>query len=93
MLFSFFTKNKVANVAVSRETVEVISYAKGVVRQVGNSDEYMIECSARHLKLNPVNLPSEYREADLPIIFSGDIKATQPLEDEFGEYFEVKSIQ
>lgn len=91
MLFSFFSKNKVAIVTSSRETVKVISYAKGVVRQVGNSNEYMIECSAKHLKLNPVNFPSEYREGDLQIIFIGDIKATPPLKDEFGKYFEVKS--
>jgi hypothetical protein len=92
MLFNFFVKKTAEPVLPTRETVEEVSYAKGIIRQVGNTDVYMIECGEKHLKLNPINLPSEYKEADLPVVFSGDIKVTPPLEDEFGDYFDIKSI-
>ena len=77
---------------LQRETVETIAYAKGIVQQVGNQDVYMIECPEKHLKLNVVNLPEEYKEADLPVTFSGNIKLTMPLEDENGDFFEVQTI-
>ncbi len=77
---------------IKRETVQTIAYAKGIVHQVGNQDVYMIECPEKHLKLNVVNLPEEYKEQDLPVTFSGNIKLTMPLEDENGDFFEVKTI-
>lgn len=76
----------------SRETVEVIKYAKGIIRQVGETDVFMIECADKHLKLNVANLPKAYKEADLPVVFSGEIKFTKPIEDEFGEFFLVSAI-
>ena len=85
-------EKKVDAAILDRETVEVIDYAKGIVRQVGNTDTYMIECTEKHIKLNVINLPAEYKEADLPVVFSGNIKLTAPLEDEDGEFFEVKTI-
>lgn len=77
---------------LQRETVEKVTSEKGIIRQLGSSDVYMIECADKHLKLNALNLPKEYKEADLPVIFSGNIKLTMPLEDENGDFFEVSSI-
>lgn len=77
---------------LQRETVDTIMYAKGIIRHDPNSDIYLIECGERFLKLNVLNLPKAYQEADLPIVFSGNIKLTYPMEDEAGEYFEIKGI-
>ena len=91
-LFNFKGDKKVADSPLSRETIDTIAYAKGIIRQMGNDNVFMIECAEKHIKLNVLNLPNEYKEADLPIVFSGNIKLTYPLEDEDGQYFEVKTI-
>lgn len=78
---------------IQRETVDTIFFAKGIIRQQPQSDIYLIECQEKFLKLNVLNLPKEYQEADLPIVFSGKIKLTYPMEDEAGDYFEITSIR
>lgn len=91
-LFNANDKKTTRDDLLKRETVEKIGYAKGIIRQIGNTDRFIIECGDKHLKLLALNLPEEYREADLEVLFSGNIKLTYPLEDEDGEFFEVRSI-
>jgi hypothetical protein len=75
-----------------RETVETIQNAKGIVWKGGDDDVYTIECAEKHIKLNVINLPEKYRKNETTVIFSGNIKLTHPLEDNWGEFFEVTAI-
>jgi hypothetical protein len=78
-----------------RETVETITGETGFVRKIGDGEMvvYMIDCSAKHLRLNVVNMPLEFKKDGLTVRFSGNIKAGSPLEDDFGEYFEILSVE
>lgn len=76
----------------NRETVETIQNAKGIVWKAGDEDVYTIECAEKHLKLNVINLPEKFKKDEAEVIFSGNIKLTHPLEDNWGELFEVTSI-
>ena len=77
----------------NRETVGTVANAEGVIRKIDEAGVYMIYCKQQHLKLNVVNLPQQFRQADLKIIFSGNIKKTHPMEDSWGEFFEVTEIK
>lgn len=76
----------------ARQTVEVINEAKGIVYKI--SDEtYMIECAEKHVKLNVFNLPEAFKKDNAAIIFSGNIKLSEPMEDEWGEVFEITNVK
>lgn len=75
-----------------RPTVETISNAVGEIRKIGDTDIYMIWCQDKFLKLNVINLPEKFRQQGLKINFSGNIKSTNTLEDEWGDLFELTSI-
>ncbi len=75
-----------------RETVEVISSAIGEVRMV-NEEVYVIWYADKYLKLNPYNLPKAFKNPGLKISFSGNIKLTNTLEDDWGELFELTKIE
>ena len=75
-----------------RETVETIQNVKGVVWKAGDEDVYTIECAEKHLKLNVINLPEKFRKDEAEVTFSGNIKLTHPLEDNWGELFEITAI-
>lgn len=76
-----------------RETVGTLTNAEGVIRKIDEASVYMIYCKQQHLKLNVVNLAQPFRQADLKVIFSGNIKNTHPMEDNWGEFFEVTEIK
>ena len=96
LVVGFMFNTKVDNTATDdvakREIVGTINNVKGIVWKVGDADVYMIECAEKHLKLNAYNLPAQYKKDNTPITFSGNIKLTQPLEDDCGELFEVTAI-
>jgi len=76
-----------------RETIATISGAKGEIRKLGEEDMYMIYCKEKHLKLNAFNLPEKFRHAGLAVTFSGNIKMSDAMEDDWGELFEVTGIK
>ena len=84
-------KGATDNIA-ERETVETIQNVKGVVWKAGDENVYTIECPEKHLKLNVINLPEKFKKDDAEITFSGNIKLTHPLEDNWGELFEITSV-
>jgi|SRR5882757_2144627 len=81
-----------ANTFADRQTVDVVSNAKGEIRKIGDEDIYMIYCKEKHLKLNAFDLPEKFKHAGLAVTFSGNIKMTDAMEDEWGELFEVTNI-
>jgi hypothetical protein len=80
---------------LGRETVETITGEAGIVRKIGDGEMavYMIDCSAKYLRLNVCNMPREFKKDGLIVRFSGNIKAGSTLEDDFGEYFEILSVE
>jgi hypothetical protein len=76
-----------------RQTVETIQQAKGSIRIIDEAGVYMIHCPQKHLKLHVINLPEKFRKANAEIIFSGNIKATNVSEDNWGDYFELTAIE
>lgn len=78
---------------LKRQTIEVVSHVKGELRKVGEEDIYVIWCGEKHLRLNPLNLPEHYKRPGMSFTFSGNIKATNTLEDEWGEFVEITDIQ
>jgi hypothetical protein len=78
----------------NRPTVETISYAKGFVKKIpGDEPVYIIDCPDKYLRLHAINLPATFKKEGLNVTVSGNIKATNTLEDAYGELFEVTSIQ
>ncbi len=84
---------KRTNGLIKRQTVETVSHVKGELRKVGEEDIYVIWCGEKHLRLNPLNLPEKYKRPGQTFTFSGNIKATNTLEDEWGEFVEITDIQ
>lgn len=78
----------------NRPTVEVLNDAKGIVKKVhGDEPVYIIDCPKQYLRLQAFNLPDGYKKEGLTVAVSGNIKATNTLEDDYGELFEVTAIQ
>ncbi len=79
----------------ARETVEAITGESGIVRKIGEEENpvYMIDCPAKHLRLNVLNMPGEFKKDGLGVRFSGNIKASSTLEDDFGAYFEIIYVE
>lgn len=92
MGFNSAADKKNEDAFIHRQTTETICNVKGVVRKIGNNGVYMIYCKAKHLKLHIINLPEKFKVADMPVVFSGNIKQTHPMEDDWGELFEVTNI-
>ena len=94
----FFFNSKIENKApdnnfLKRQTVAILKDLKGEVRAIGETGTYMIYCKEKHLKLNAVNLPEKFKQPRLAVTFSGNIKMTDAMEDEYGELFEVTAIR
>jgi hypothetical protein len=83
-----------ANTA-GRETIETIKGETGIVKQIGEGETavYMISCTNRPLRLNVYNLPRTFKKHGQLVTFTGNIKASSTLEDDFGELFEITAIQ
>ncbi len=95
----FFLNSSLVNdditTPAARDTVEVISSATGIVREIGEGETavYMIDCRAKHLRLNVYNMPGEFKKNGMQVKFSGNIKAGSTLEDDFGECFEITAVE
>jgi hypothetical protein len=77
-----------------RPTVEVLENVKGIVKKMeGDEPVYIIDCPEHYLRLQAYNLPKAYQQEGRCVTVSGDIKASNTLEDAFGELFEVRNIQ
>lgn len=77
-----------------RPTVETITHANGVVKKVpGDEPVYLIDCASQYLRLHAINLPDSYKTEGMSVTVSGHIKATHTLEDDYGELFEITTIQ
>jgi hypothetical protein len=78
-----------------RQTVETITGEAGIIKKIGDGEMavYMIDCSAKHLRLNVFNMPGKFKKDGLTVRFSGNIKAGSTLEDDFGECFEILSVE
>ncbi len=86
-------KSTIVSSYAQRPTVETIELETGVVKLLpGDEPVYLIDCPRRNLRLNVLNLPAAYRLQGKTVQFSGNIKATHPLEDEYGELFEITAV-
>jgi hypothetical protein len=79
----------------ARKTVETIAGETGIIRKIGDGETslYMIDCRAKHLRLNVYNMPGQYQKDGLVVRFGGNIKSSSTLEDDFGEYFEITAVE
>jgi hypothetical protein len=95
----FFLDNSLLNDSNTnpavRKTIETISGQPGIIRKIGTEETavYMIDCRAKNVRLHVYNMPAEYKKDGLQVKFSGNIKASSTLEDDFGEYFEILSVE
>jgi hypothetical protein len=77
-----------------RPTVEMLNNVQGTVNMVeGDEPVFVIQCPQRYLRLQAYNLPARYQRHGLAVWVSGNIKATNTLEDGYGELFEVTAIR
>lgn len=78
-----------------RKTIETVYDKKGIVRNIGSTNDpvYIIAFEEQQLNLFPYNLSAEFKSDNKPVKFSGKMKYMYPLEDEFGQYFEVNDIK
>jgi hypothetical protein len=78
-----------------RETIDTITGETGIIRKIGEGETavYMIDCGTKHLRLNVFNMPAVFKKDGLTVMFSGNIKASSTLEDDFGECFEILSVE
>lgn len=99
VITGFFLNSSLVNDGITtpaaRDTVEVIASETGIVREIGEGENavYMIDCRAKHLRLHVYNMPREYKKNGIRVRFSGNIKAGSTLEDDFGDYFEIISVE
>ncbi len=82
------------NDLVNRATIGSISNAEGIIKKTHGNDEpaYVIYFAREYLQLYCPELPASFKQDELPVVFSGNLKAMNPLEDEFGQYFEIVKI-
>jgi hypothetical protein len=77
-----------------RPTVDTINQAHGIVKKIpGDEPVYLIDCASQYLRLHTINLPDSYKTEGMSVTVSGHIKATNTLEDDYGELFEITAIQ
>ena len=57
-------------------TVRVIADKPAIIKQPAAGVFYIVEQGAIDTKLNPCNLPAEFKVSDLAVIISGQVKAT-----------------
>jgi hypothetical protein len=78
----------------TRATVAVLSKEMGIIYTVGTDKDaiQVIECDHPPYRLNITN-PQHHIPSDTRVCFSGKAIATPPLEDEWGNYFEVTDIK
>jgi len=78
-----------------RKTIETLQAKKGVIRNIGSNEDpvYIITFQEQSINLFPCNLSEEFMHNNKPVQFSGNMKYMYPLEDEYGQYFEVKEMR
>jgi uncharacterized protein YaaW (UPF0174 family) len=78
-----------------RKTIGSLKDAEGLVRNIGSKEKpvYIIRYQKGFMNLLANNIPSEFQQDSLAVVFSGHMKEMSPMEDELGQYFVVNSIR
>lgn len=78
-----------------RKTIEILNGKTGIIRNIGSEHDpvFIIAFNEQHVNLFPCNLSDEFRQNNKPVQFSGNMKYMYPLEDEYGQYFEVEEMK
>ncbi len=78
---------------VERATTGLLEREAGTLYMVGSGKEtvYVIECADQPYRLRVMNMPTGF-SSGTKVLISGRMKATQPIEDEWGDYFELTGI-
>lgn len=77
-----------------RKTIDTVIQQTGIVYKMGTTNEplYIIRCANKYLNFFPANLPAHCKQDLAKITFSGAMKYTHPMEDEYGQFFVVSEI-
>ncbi len=77
-----------------RQTIEVVREHQGIVRNIGTEEipVFVIFSEKYGLNFFPYNLPRSFQHQGMPVVFSGNMKEMHPLEDEYGQYFELVKV-
>ena len=81
------------DVYTNRKNVDVINNALGEIIKAGETGVYVIHCGEKYMDLNVYNLPKKFQQDKLKVTFSGNVKLTGTLEDDWGDLFEVTAIK
>jgi hypothetical protein len=78
-----------------RKTIGSIKEEAGLVRNIGSKQNpvYIIRYQKGFMNLVANNIPSQFQQDSLVVIFSGDMKEMSPMEDELGQYFVLNGIR
>jgi len=77
-----------------RKTIEVLKNEEGIIHKCGSDAEpyYIIRANNKHLTLLPGNIPARFKKDELKIVFAGELKEMNVLEDDAGQLFWLNSI-
>ena len=78
-----------------RKTIGLLKDEAGIVRNIGSKQNpvYIIRYQKGFMNLVANNIPSQFQQDSLVIMFSGEMKEMSPMEDELGQYFVVNGIR
>jgi hypothetical protein len=78
-----------------RQTIEVVENHPGIVKNIGSAEipVYVIFSEKYGLNFFPYNLPRPFQQPNIPVVFGGNMKEMHPLEDEYGQYFELVNVE
>lgn len=93
--FKRATEKPITQKIAQRKTIASLKDKAGLVRNIGSKENpvYIIRYADEYLNLMVNNLPSVFQKDSLPVIFSGDMKEMNSMEDEDGQYFVVNAIK
>ncbi len=88
-------KHKLQQTIAARTTIEVVNNKMGTIKNIGSSNApfYVIRHQEQYINLFAPNIPAHFKRENATVIFSGEMKAMHPMEDEFGQYFVVTNMQ
>jgi hypothetical protein len=88
-------KHKLQQTIAARSTIETISNQVGVIQNIGTAQApmYVIRHQQQYINLFAPNLPANFKTENKVVVFSGEMKAMHPMEDEFGQYFMLTQIK
>ena len=93
--FKKATDKSITQKISQRKNIASLKDKAGLVKNIGSKENpvYIIRYTDEYLNLVTNNLPSIFQKDNLPVIFSGDMKVMNAMEDEQGQYFVVNSIR